>query len=74
MAGLKKILIISYVYPPAGGGGSPRLVRWTKAIADAGFHPVVLTVKDVFGMGQDRSLLKEVEQTATIEKDKLSRS
>jgi len=68
MADRKKVLLISYIYPPAGGGGSPRLVRWTRAIAQAGWEPIALTVKGVYEKGEDQSLLLEVEPLARIER------
>jgi len=68
MADRKKALLISYIYPPAGGGGSPRLVRWTRAAAQAGFKPIVLTVKEVYERGKDQSLLAQVQSLARIER------
>lgn len=64
----KKALIISYVYPPAPGGGSPRLVRITKALKNAGFEPVVITVKQAISRGADPDLLEEVKNLAQIER------
>jgi len=64
----RKVLLISYIYPPAGGGGSPRLVRWTRAIANSGRQPVVVTVKEVFARSKDQSLLDEVSGIARIER------
>jgi len=63
-----KALLISYVYPPAGGGGSPRLVRWTRALFEAGFEPVVLTVKSTYIRGEDQSLIEEIKDIARIER------
>ncbi len=63
-----KVLLISYIYPPAPGGGSPRLVRWTAALAEAGFDPIVITVKPIFSRGQDQSLLDQVKNLARIER------
>jgi glycosyltransferase involved in cell wall biosynthesis len=68
MDGVRKVLLISYIYPPAGGGGSPRLVRWTRAIKNAGFQPVVLTVKEVLDRTNDPGLLAEVDKIARIER------
>ena len=62
----KKVLIISYIYPPAPGGGSPRLVRITRALAEQGFEVLVLTVKSSLFRAKDSSLLSEVENRARI--------
>ncbi len=61
-------MLISYVYPPAPGGGSPRLVRWTRALSQAGYEPIVITVKPTFTRGEDLSLLSEVSGLARIER------
>jgi len=63
-----KILLISYIYPPAPGGGNLRLVRWTRALSRAGYEPIVITVKSTFARGQDQSLDDEVKEIARIER------
>jgi glycosyltransferase involved in cell wall biosynthesis len=68
MSGRRQVVLITYEYPPVGGGGVPRLVRWTRMIAEAGFEPVVITVTDVFSRTSDPGLLKEVERIARIER------
>jgi glycosyltransferase involved in cell wall biosynthesis len=42
---MKKVLIISYYWPPAGGPGSQRAVKFAKYLPDFGWEPVILTVR-----------------------------
>lgn len=41
---MKKVLIITYYWPPAGGPGVQRWLKMTKYLPQFGFEPIVLTV------------------------------
>ena len=41
----KKVLVIAYDYPPLGGGGVFRTLKFTKYLPRFGFKPYVLTIK-----------------------------
>jgi len=41
----RKVLFISYIYPPLGMGGVYRSAKFVKYLPDFGWEPVVLTVK-----------------------------
>lgn len=43
---MKKVLIITYYWPPAGGGGVQRWVKFVKYLRDFGWEPVVYTVSN----------------------------
>ena len=43
---MKKALIISYYWPPAGGPGSQRVVKFAKYLRSFNWQPVVLTLKN----------------------------
>ncbi|MEE4310902.1 MAG: glycosyltransferase [candidate division KSB1 bacterium] len=43
---MKKVLIISYYWPPAGGPAAQRVVKFSKYFPELGWQPVILTVKD----------------------------
>lgn len=43
---MKKVLIISYYFPPAGGPGSQRVVKFVKYLSQFGWQPFVLTVEN----------------------------
>jgi glycosyltransferase involved in cell wall biosynthesis len=59
---MKKILILTYYWPPSGGAGVQRWLKFTKYLPDFGFEPVVLTVDPDYGSypQKDESLLAEV--------------
>ena len=43
---LKRVLIITYYWPPAGGGGVQRWVKFVKYLRDFGWEPIVFTVEN----------------------------
>jgi hypothetical protein len=42
--GPEKVLIITYYWPPSGGAGVQRWLKFTKYLPSSGWIPVVLTV------------------------------
>ncbi|OEH85466.1 hypothetical protein BHU72_05105 [Desulfuribacillus stibiiarsenatis] len=59
----KKVLIISYLFPPIGGGGVQRALKMAKYLRDYGWEPHVLTVtEDVYFASKDFSLLDELPE------------
>ncbi|MDR2130292.1 MAG: glycosyltransferase family 4 protein [Odoribacteraceae bacterium] len=59
---LKKVLIITYYWPPAGGPGVQRWLKFAGYLPDFGYEPIVLTVdpsKAEYPV-RDASLLEEV--------------
>ena len=42
---MKKVLMISYYWPPSGGPGVQRILKFCKYLPDFGWEPIVLTVK-----------------------------
>ena len=45
---MKKILILSYYFPPYGGGGVIRIHNFVKYLTKFGFLPIVLTLKEKY--------------------------
>lgn len=41
---MKRVLIITYYWPPSGGAGVQRVLKLVKYLPEFGIHPVVLTV------------------------------
>jgi len=62
----KKVLVIAYDYPPLGGGGVFRTLKFTKYLPRFGFKPYVLTIKTSTYHAWDPTLLKEVPPEAKI--------
>ena len=64
----KKVLILSYYWPPSGGSGVQRWMYFAKYLKQLGWEPIVITVdeKQAAYPQLDKSLLKEVESIRVI--------
>jgi glycosyltransferase involved in cell wall biosynthesis len=56
----RKVLIIAYRFPPQGGGGVQRTVKFVRYLHRFGWHPVVHTVQNPYWPLRDESLLQEI--------------
>lgn len=63
---MKKALIITYYWPPAGGSGVQRWLKFVKYFRDFGIEPVVYTVENSNYPILDESLIKDVPQGIEI--------
>jgi glycosyltransferase involved in cell wall biosynthesis len=63
---LKRALIITYYWPPAGGSGVQRWLKFVKYFRDFDIEPIVYTVKNTNYPILDESLLKEVPKNIEI--------
>ena len=63
---LKKVLIISYYFPPSGGPGVQRVLKFTKYLPGFGWQPIILTVKDGDFPARDETLLAEVPEDVKV--------
>lgn len=61
-----KILLITYYWPPAGGPGVQRIVKFAKYFPKNNFTPYVLTAKNADYPVLDKSLHKEVESVDNV--------
>lgn len=57
---MKKALIIAYFFPPLGGSGVQRTLKFVKYLPQFGILPVVSTIRSGHNFAYDESLLKEV--------------
>jgi glycosyltransferase involved in cell wall biosynthesis len=62
----RKALILAYRFPPQGGGGVQRTLKFVKYLPASGWHPVVLTVSNPYWSLRDPTLLDEVPPSVTI--------
>lgn len=67
----KTILLISYDFPPIGGGGVQRNVKYMKYLSRLGWNTNVLTVKERDYYVYDYSLLEEIADTKIYKADSL---
>ena len=68
---MKKVLIISYYFPPSGGPGVQRVLKFVKYLPQFGWEPVVLTVEDGDFPARDESLLKEIPPDVKVFRTKI---
>jgi glycosyltransferase involved in cell wall biosynthesis len=63
---MKKVLIISYNFPPVGGAGVQRPVKFVKYLRDFGWEPIVLSVANPSVPIIDESLLKDIPSKVKV--------
>jgi len=74
---MKKVLIVSYFFPPTGGVGVQRVLKFVKYLPHFGWQPTVLTVRNPDYKMLNPELLKDVPKptkiirTGTIEPSKI---
>ncbi|GAB4373787.1 MAG: glycosyltransferase family 4 protein [Calditrichia bacterium] len=56
----RKVLFISYHFPPVGGGGVQRSTKFVKYLPEFGLLPIVLTVKEPYDFYYDDSLRNDI--------------
>ena len=61
-----KALIITYYWPPAGGSGVQRWLKFVKYLRDFNIEPVVYTAKDPNYNQEDDSLLKDIPEGVEV--------
>ncbi|NIR50722.1 glycosyltransferase family 4 protein [candidate division KSB1 bacterium] len=64
----KKVLIIAYAFPPAGGGGVQRPTKFVKYLRDFDWEPIVLTATEDSFVDVDTDLLKDIPDDIVIER------
>lgn len=63
---MKKALIITYYWPPAGGSGVQRWLKFVKYFRDFGIEPIVYTVENPNYPILDESLAKDIPEGIEI--------
>ena len=63
---LKKVLVITYYFPPSGGPGVQRVLKFVKYLPQFGWEPVVLTVENGDFPARDESLLDEIPRDIKV--------
>lgn len=66
----KKVLLISYYWPPSGGSGVQRWVKFCKYLPDFEIEPIVLTVENGTYPLTDSTLEEEVSPNLKVYKSK----
>ena len=63
---MKKVLIITYYWPPAGGPGVQRVLKFAKYLPDFGWQPIILTVRKGNFPSVDTELEKEIPESCKV--------
>ncbi len=65
---MKKVLIITYYWPPAGGPGVQRILKFVKYLPEFGWEPIILTVAKGEFPAIDESLHSEIPAECLVYK------
>lgn len=64
--GRKKVLILTYYWPPSGGAGVQRWLKFTKYMREFGYEPLVYTAADPEYPSLDESLSADIPENLTV--------
>ena len=62
----KKVLVITYYWPPAGGIAVQRVTKFCKYLSEFGWEPIILTIKDGNFENVDNTLLSDIENVKNV--------
>jgi len=65
---MKKVLVITYYWPPAGGAGIQRTVKFVKYMQKYGWEPVILTVSNGEYQAIDETFIAEIPHNIKVYK------
>lgn len=71
MENSKKVLIVTYYWPPAGGPGVQRWLKFAKYLPDFGWEPIIYTPENPSYPLVDETLQKEVPKDLKVIKTKI---
>jgi len=63
---MKKVLIITYYWPPSGGSGVQRWLKHTKYLSDFGWQPIVFTPENPSFEVKDESLVADIPKEIEV--------
>jgi glycosyltransferase involved in cell wall biosynthesis len=69
---MKRLLIITYYWPPTGGSGVQRWVKFSKYLPQFGWQPVIYTPENPEQLAIDESLLSDIPDCAEVIKTHIS--
>jgi glycosyltransferase involved in cell wall biosynthesis len=62
----RRVLLLSYHFPPLGGGGVQRWVKHVKFLPDSGWEPIVLTTRSSAYHARDATLNGDLPEDLTV--------
>ncbi|MCB9199677.1 MAG: glycosyltransferase family 4 protein [Flavobacteriales bacterium] len=69
---MKRVLIVTYYWPPNGGAGVQRWLKFVKYLPQHGWQPVVYTPENPELVAEDPGLLDDVPREAEVIKRRIS--
>jgi glycosyltransferase involved in cell wall biosynthesis len=63
---MPKVLIITYYWPPSGGSGVQRWLKFAKYLPQFGWEPIIYTPENPDFALKDKTLLKDVSAKTTV--------
>ncbi len=63
---MRKVLVLAYRFPPQGGGGVQRTLKFVKYLPAEGWLPVVHTVSNPYWPLEDKTLLTEIPPVVKV--------
>ncbi|MDZ7268257.1 MAG: glycosyltransferase [candidate division KSB1 bacterium] len=63
---MKRVLVVAYYFPPLGGGGTQRTLKFVRYLPEFGWQPHLLTVRQPHHLVRDDSLLQEVPRDLPV--------
>ncbi len=63
---IRRVLVVAYVFPPAGGAGVQRVTKFVKYLPEFGWDCSVLTVANPSVPVFDETLAKEIPESTVV--------
>ncbi len=63
---MKKVLFIAYFFPPIGGPGVARSLKFAKYLPEFGWLPIVISADETINYVKDHSLLEQVPEDVEV--------
>ena len=63
---MKKVLIISYYWPPAGGSGVQRWLKFAKYLPQYGWTPIIYTQENPYFEVKDTALIDDIPNEVEV--------
>lgn len=68
---MKKVLVITYYWPPSGGAGVQRWLKFTKYLRNYGWEPIIYTPENPEAPAIDLSLEKDIPEGIRVIKTRI---
>lgn len=63
---MKQVVVVAYFFPPTGGAGVQRIVKFVRYLPERGWRTTVVTVRESRYWMRDPSLLREIPEDVAV--------